>query len=484
VTYHGQVKVVDFGIAKAVDTETGTAAGVFKGKFSYAAPEQVKGHVVDRRADVFAAGVMLWEMLANRRFAPGGLTEAAAEARVSGTEPRVASVAPEVDPELAAICDRAIAVDPADRYPSAEAFRADLLSHLLAQGELVQQVQLGDLIRSKFAAERLAMHRLIHAQAKRHTAFEYIGYLGDSIVRSLPRSETTRRSRPLPVINGADADYPGHTSQTDQSGQTGQSVHSSQSVHRSQGGWGQHDRSPVRPLAPWMTATSGDKDNLMHGSTASQALFTRRRRRTRAVWLLLPATAAFCGAYIWMRAQLESPKPLGFSAQPASSPASHQAEGTPAADADGRKLEPGSAQAAANRAPGNAGEAVAADAEGTAHSAQSDDSARTLLHRPRRAARLVSTTTAAQRAATGNGLTRGADGDWRSGAGRPLARGGAEDDGKGAGSSEGLSVQAGEVLHVRSRPQGPRQIELEDPFRVSKRRPESSRPIEREDPFR
>jgi len=61
ITYEGQVKVVDFGIAKAMNSSSETKTGVLKGKVAYMAPEQARGEKVDRRADVFSVGVMLWE---------------------------------------------------------------------------------------------------------------------------------------------------------------------------------------------------------------------------------------------------------------------------------------------------------------------------------------------------------------------------------------------------------------------------------------
>lgn len=225
--------------------------------------------------------------------------------------------------------------------------------------------------------------------------------------------------------------------------------------------------------------TPGDNDNLAHGTSPSQALLMRRPRRAKAMWLLLPATAAFCGAYIWMRAQLEPPTPVAFSTQSASSTAEHPAE-SPAAPT----LDTASAQAAANRALSESGVPGSTDADGAARAASSDESARNLPHRTRRGSRVVNVSTnAAQRASSANALARGADGEGRSSAGR-LAKPGADDEGRGASSSRELSVQAGESLHARPRQQGPRQIELEDPFRISKRRPENTRTIEREDPFR
>ena len=113
VTYHGHVKVVDFGVAKVATAGNLTSPGVFKGKFAYAAPEQTMGHPVDARSDVFAVGVMLWEAIAGRRFAEQTPTVASFKARNQGLEPRIADVSSEVDGLLAEISDKALAVDPA-----------------------------------------------------------------------------------------------------------------------------------------------------------------------------------------------------------------------------------------------------------------------------------------------------------------------------------------------------------------------------------
>jgi serine/threonine-protein kinase len=71
VTYTGQVKVVDFGIAKAMSSASATRPGVLKGKVAYMSPEQARGDAVDRRADIFAMGVILWEMATGKRLFHG-----------------------------------------------------------------------------------------------------------------------------------------------------------------------------------------------------------------------------------------------------------------------------------------------------------------------------------------------------------------------------------------------------------------------------
>ena len=163
VTYDGQVKLLDFGIAKAEGDESLTRPGIFKGKLAYASPEQVRGLPSDRRGDVFAAGVMLWEAITMRRFSPGVATRAAVEARISGGEPRVAQVAPHTHPALAAICDRALAVDPALRYQTAEELREALLSFIRTSAEPADAPLTGKILCSLFAAERAEMHQLISA---------------------------------------------------------------------------------------------------------------------------------------------------------------------------------------------------------------------------------------------------------------------------------------------------------------------------------
>jgi serine/threonine protein kinase len=166
VTYDGQIKVLDFGIAKAAGEDSLTSPGVFKGKFAYASPEQVRGQPSDRRTDVFAVGVMLWETIAMRRFAPGAPTRAAIEARISGTEPRLSVAVPGAPPLLAEICERAIHVDPAKRFSTAEDMRAALLNFLRVSGEHVDSKVIAKGLRAMFGEERQSMHRLIDANIR------------------------------------------------------------------------------------------------------------------------------------------------------------------------------------------------------------------------------------------------------------------------------------------------------------------------------
>lgn len=161
VTCDGHVKVVDFGIARAAGS--GSSNSGFRGRLAYAAPEQVLGRPVDRRADIFAVGVMLWEALAQRRFVQRGPPqEEVVRARLNGEEPKIADVAPNIHPELASVCNKALSVEPADRFATAEEFRQEISRLLVRLGGPVDTGVISSFMNVKFAEQRSALHRLIH----------------------------------------------------------------------------------------------------------------------------------------------------------------------------------------------------------------------------------------------------------------------------------------------------------------------------------
>src|SRR4051794_6498171 len=89
VTYNGEVKLLDFGIAKAAGAVTSTHKGTVKGKLGYGAPEQFLSKPVDARTDVYAVGVMLWEALAGKRRKNAETAATTWEARIAGLEPKI-----------------------------------------------------------------------------------------------------------------------------------------------------------------------------------------------------------------------------------------------------------------------------------------------------------------------------------------------------------------------------------------------------------
>jgi serine/threonine-protein kinase len=154
VTYGGQVKIIDFGLAKAVDRLTTTMAGVVKGKLAYMAPEQVAGPDVDRRTDIFALGTTLWELTVGARLFKGAndveTMNNVREARVF--DPR--SVLPAYPPSLAAILMRALAKDRDARYSTAADLAKDLDAFVMAGGRIVNPATLLHVMTQLFPGER------------------------------------------------------------------------------------------------------------------------------------------------------------------------------------------------------------------------------------------------------------------------------------------------------------------------------------------
>jgi serine/threonine protein kinase len=168
VTYAGDVKVLDFGVAKVRGALAVGTEGKIKGKPAYCAPEQLRGTEPDARADVFAVGVMLWEILAGKRLNRAPSLVEAARARLGGKEPRIRDVQPDIDPALADICDRAMAMEPNDRFTTAAEFRIELQAHLDRLGNHGRRTLI-ERLEEVFSADRLELRRLIERRLSDQT---------------------------------------------------------------------------------------------------------------------------------------------------------------------------------------------------------------------------------------------------------------------------------------------------------------------------
>jgi serine/threonine-protein kinase len=116
---NGEVKLVDFGLAKANSQIEATDPGVVKGKFSYLSPEAASGRDVDHRADVFAVGIILWELFTGRRLFYGDTDYQTVELVRQARVPSIAALNPEVEAEIEQVVRKALSRDPADRYQNA-----------------------------------------------------------------------------------------------------------------------------------------------------------------------------------------------------------------------------------------------------------------------------------------------------------------------------------------------------------------------------
>lgn len=119
ISYHGEVKIVDFGIAKTEYKIHRTQAGVLKGKFAYMSPEQSMGQELNAQTDIFSAGIILFEMLANQRLFLGGTDFETLENIKRCEIPSLQKINPKVSKDLEAVVRKSLAKDQAERFQSA-----------------------------------------------------------------------------------------------------------------------------------------------------------------------------------------------------------------------------------------------------------------------------------------------------------------------------------------------------------------------------
>jgi eukaryotic-like serine/threonine-protein kinase len=146
ITRHGEVKIVDFGLAKANSQLERSEPGIIKGKFSYLSPEAAKGLSVDARTDIFAVGIILWEMLAGRRLFMGESDLETVRMVQSARVPSIRELNPQVPPELERVLMRALTEEPGHRYQRARDFGAALNQLLFRMGRSVSSFEIAELV--------------------------------------------------------------------------------------------------------------------------------------------------------------------------------------------------------------------------------------------------------------------------------------------------------------------------------------------------
>jgi serine/threonine protein kinase len=153
IGYEGEVKLIDFGIAKAAGKAGKTQAGILKGKFGYMSPEQVRGLPIDRRSDVFAVGIVLYELLTGERLFIGESDFSTLE-KVRNVEIMPpSSYNKKIPQELERLVLKALARDPEDRYQNAIDLHDDLQSFLYSVGEFYSRKDLAAWMKKTFAIE-------------------------------------------------------------------------------------------------------------------------------------------------------------------------------------------------------------------------------------------------------------------------------------------------------------------------------------------
>jgi eukaryotic-like serine/threonine-protein kinase len=205
LNFAGGVKLLDFGIAKAA-LAVEQRPEDFKGKLEYMAPEQALLEDVDRRADIFSVGVMLWEALTRRRLYEKG--EDKFEKLTTGEIPDVLAIRPDASKRLAAICKRALAHDRNARYATADAMADDIEDWLGSTTQYVTSRDVGSYLADKFSTTRTKINEAIEEQLKKFKA------QSDSSPETIPISKlpfgetTTDLSDPPPAPHGYAATVP------------------------------------------------------------------------------------------------------------------------------------------------------------------------------------------------------------------------------------------------------------------------------------
>jgi serine/threonine protein kinase len=182
ISKRGEIKVTDFGLAKATTQLEKTDPGVVKGKFSYLSPEAALGEPVDARADIFALGIVLWEMLAGRRLFLGETDYQTVKLVQQANVPSLQRLNPEVDAELEGIVQRSLARDQEQRYQNAREFADALAGYLFSKQLKVTAYDIAAVVKdvtdrkSKAAKPQEAsiIDRLIQEELLRFTSLDEV----------------------------------------------------------------------------------------------------------------------------------------------------------------------------------------------------------------------------------------------------------------------------------------------------------------------
>lgn len=205
ITRYGEVKVVDFGLAKANSQLEHSEPGIIKGKFSYLSPEAALGESVDLRTDIFAVGIILWEMLAGRRLFMGETDLQTVRQVQAAKIPDIRNFNPEVNDQVVAILQRALARDPRERYQTARDLGQDLNHALFQTGQVVSAYDVAALVsevvaerdRKKSREKQSIIGTLIEDAMMEFTSLDSGNSLSNANFRSLHSTTSSLASQPL-----------------------------------------------------------------------------------------------------------------------------------------------------------------------------------------------------------------------------------------------------------------------------------------------
>ena len=224
----GEVKLVDFGLAKAASQLSLTDPGVVKGKFSYLSPEAARGERVSHLTDVFATGIVMWECLAGRRLFEGATDLETVQLVRQAQVPPLRDFNPDVHPALEAVIRRALSADPRKRHENAAELAHDLAKFLFEHRLMVTSYDIGVLVkriqqersrRSESKPQRpatsqaQAIERMIQDEIMQFTSLEDLSKMAFKPVAEsepLDKSPTFGGEDPRDWASELDMDEDGH----------------------------------------------------------------------------------------------------------------------------------------------------------------------------------------------------------------------------------------------------------------------------------
>ena len=195
VTYDGQVKVLDFGIATRDNADENKRGGAIKGKFSYMPREQLLGEPVDRRADIHAVGAMLWHAAAGAMLWDGIEPADAMRRLIDGRIPKPSSIRP-VDERLELIIMKALAPEPSDRYATAQELHDEIEGYLASTEPAISLREIGEFVSNLFSSDRNERRDQIRAKLANPSSIP-------PVIEALPQSGETDGMAALSVVEAA-----------------------------------------------------------------------------------------------------------------------------------------------------------------------------------------------------------------------------------------------------------------------------------------
>ncbi len=208
ITTEGSAKVLDFGVVKAKDSSHKTKTGALKGKFGYMSPEQIMAEPLDHRSDVFSLGIVLFELLTNRRLFTRESEYGTLKAITESPIPTLASFRPDLPVELGGVLAKALSRDLSVRYGSMKEFSRALSVAMKPHGGIADSAKISDYIQTKFATRLNENTKLLQDVQKQSTPSVPIlarksantdttALLDEGI--SHPEEDTTDNLPPLPL---------------------------------------------------------------------------------------------------------------------------------------------------------------------------------------------------------------------------------------------------------------------------------------------